>query len=91
MLVNGVAQVLVRGASRVEPGSRLVVFDNPAPVSIADINDATAEAPPTPDAATGAGVEVRLTPSPRGFLDLGPRAANERKCWLRQAVTPCSA
>jgi hypothetical protein len=87
MLVNGVAQVLVRGASRVEPGSRLVVFDNPARVSIADIDDATAEAPPTPDAATGAGVEVRLTPSPRGFLDLGPRAAGERKHWLRQAVT----
>jgi hypothetical protein len=35
----------------------------------------------------GRGSRSALTPSPRGFLDLGPAAASERKRWLRQAVT----
>jgi hypothetical protein len=63
------------------------VLDNPARVSVADLLEATAEATTTPDAASGQGVEVALTPSPRGLLDLGPAAASERKRWLRQAVT----
>jgi hypothetical protein len=89
MLMNGVAQVLVRAVSGVGPtrGLRRVVLDNPARVSVDDILEATAEATTTPDAASGQGVEVAPTPSPRGFLDLGPAAAGERKRWLRQAVT----
>jgi hypothetical protein len=57
---------------RLRWSQRAGVLDNPARVSVADILEATAEATTTPDAASGQGVEVALTPSPRGFLDLGP-------------------